>query len=239
MSPTRETVKRVLKFYGADAAAQFGVNPKTFAGYLKRGKFPLDLVDKIVSDPAATATATATATETQGPGEYLGGMNTTFATDPNIPVPTPNSVAELANTDAQRFEAQRSLFERVAEIERYVQGTVDFYLRQFGERLARIEHAIGQLQVDHLRHVGMPSLSRPDQGVAPDQVFTTNPNTGVAFGNALDTGVAPSKAQVDAQAGVYTQFGVQLPGSQVAGPAMPLPNQPSFGFGWNKPRPSR
>lgn len=125
---------------------------------------------------------------------------------------------------------------RLDQISDYLQKTVDFYLKQFNDRIGKLEFAVQSLQVNQLRLAGVPSLARPDQGVPAEQVFTTSPFGHI--GHPLDTGIAPTREQVEAQADMVIIEGVPVPGAQLARPATPHPSPP-FGFGWNTPRPRK
>jgi hypothetical protein len=142
----------------------------------------------------------------------------------------------------------RILQQRLDAVVKYIQSTVDFYIKQFSARIMVLEKTCAQLGAFQLRTAGIANLSRPDEGVPVDQIFTTNPNAGAPLGqgpyptlrgNALDTGIAPTKAMVDAQANMTILEGVPVPGAQVAHPAYHDPNAPAYGFGWNQPRPPR
>lgn len=200
-------IKAILKRYGDEAAEHFGVAKGTLANYMRTGRYPLKLVEKILAE--------------QSPSGAVPSQSG--------PVEKPLAGAPLAN--GGRAAPEATLESRVELIEEYLQKTVDFYLRQFAEHLAKLDMMVSSLHVEHLRHTGLPSLARPDQGLPAEQTFTTNPR-----GNALDTGIAPTKEMVDAQARMMTVEGVPVPNAQVAGPAVQLPNQPAFGFGWNLPR---
>jgi hypothetical protein len=206
MSDLKNIVRTALKQYGDGAAEHFGVAEGTLKGYIKKGKYPLKLVEQILSE-----------------------QKENVALDEQKPEP----VAPMEKfMEAQWRESDTT--KRLEEVVRYIQGTVDFYIKQFAERIAALE-------ASYMRHAGLSSLARPDQGVPVDQTYTTNPNTGVtSMGrHPLDTGIAPTKAQVDAQANMAIIEGVPVPGTQLAGPAKYNPDAPAFGFGWNTPRPPR
>jgi hypothetical protein len=124
------------------------------------------------------------------------------------------------------------LLEREREMTHYLQRTVDFYIKQFASRVALLERTVAALSAQQLRLSGVASQTRPDAGVPVDQVYTTSPS-----GAPFDTGRAPTKEQVDAQASMPIIEGVPIPGARPAAPAYGDSSAPPFGYGWNKPRP--
>lgn len=216
MSDLNKLVRATLKRYGDQAPERFGVKKGTLDGYLKRGKFPLKFVEAILHDNPVGETTAPPQPEPQ-------------------PQPPPPPEQPSTFTSVSSFPPvgeQAVISGRVEEIVKYIQGTVDVYIKQFNYRIGLIEKEIGVVRANQMRAaIGVASLARPDQYAPVDQTFTTNP-----LGNALDTGVAPTKEQVDAQANMAIIEGVPVPGAQLARPAEFLPMQPSFGFGWNRPR---
>lgn len=217
MSELNKLVKATLKRYGDDAPAHFGIKKTTLDGYMKRGKYPLALIEKILYEQKD---APAPPVEEPPPQPA-----------PPQPMPQPRPTPTPQG-------------DRVEQIVKYIQGTVDIYIRQFSQRIGNLEKQYEAMRQAQLRQAGMPNLARPDQGVPVEQVFTTNPHAAIGvnpppLGNALDTGIAPTKDQVDAQANMTIIEGVPIPGGQLARPADYIPNQPSFGFGWNIPRPRK
>lgn len=224
-----KTVKATIKAWGDKASEHFGIKQGFLDGYVKRGKYPLKLIQQILAEQQQTIPV-------EEPMPQFSTMGQERLPETNIPVmPMPERpVPEVAYYDP-----------RVGEIVKYIQGTLDFYVKQHSARIDQLEKMVQLLRVELLRRAGMPnaSLARPDQGVAVDQVFTTNPNAGVQpFGGGgmapLDSGFAPTKAEVDAQMFMPTvEGGMNVLGrGDVAHPAYQIPNQPAFGFGWNEPR---
>jgi len=221
--PLTKHIRQVLKGYGDQAGEQFGVNQGRLNGYIKRGHYPLPLVGRILDKHP-----------------FLAGMNPEAPSQmPQRQPPRPAQPPQQPNHQQATPPPTQgaSIDKRVFYVENYITTTVDFYLRQYASRLDMLEKTIDAMRARQLRAAGMSlsSLARPDAGVPADQTFTTNPYSGMA---PVDSGFAPTKAQVDAQAGVYSDHGVFMPQAQLAGPAQPM-EQPPFGFGWNTPRPSR
>jgi hypothetical protein len=218
----QKIIKSTLKGYGENAAEHFGVRKGTLDGYMRSGRYPLKLIEKILADASRNYLET-------GPAEQVQ-MH-----DP-VPPPTPR-LAEMQAANTICDPAFESIQTRVEQIIKYIQGTVDFYIRQYAERLNLLERAVAALSAGQLRQAGSPSLVRPEEGVPVDQIYTTNPNAGLGLGrHPLDTGLAPTKEQVDAQANMAIIEGVPVPGARLAGPAVYNPDAPPFGFDWNKPR---
>ena len=226
MKSLRETVRDTLKKYGDEAPARFGVNPKTLKRYIKTGHYPLSLIQKIEADAMVNG----------DPRMIVGDMMAAVPDEmPPAPEPAPPPPPPLEPEGVMTI-FEHGITKRLAAAEKYLQGTVDFYLRQFDTRLKQLEQTYQMLRVEQMRQAGVGgSLARPAQGAPIVQTYTTNP----VGGNSLDTGIAPTKEMVDAQAGMTYIGGVPVPNAQIAGPAVPIPNQPSFGFGWNQPRPPR
>lgn len=211
MISVTKIVKQTLKKYGKDAAGHFGLSEGTLKSYTKRGRYPLALVDKIMA-------------------EVMSSGAGTIDSDHHTAEPTTGAPSEVGT----RAAPEATSASRLAVIEDYLQRTVDFYLRQFNDRITAVEQKVELLRVEHLRQAGMPSLARPAQGVPAEQTFTTRPeNAGVP-----GLGVAPTKEMVDAQANMTIIEGVPVRGAQLAGPAEPA-NSPPFGYGWNQPRPPK
>lgn len=255
MNDTLKTlVRRTLKELGDEAPARLGIKKATLDGYIKRGKYSLDFIEKILkAQPPEQEQGYPEPTPEQPvqgyedprhPPDYVPApslVSPNFVPPPPQPVwpqPQPQPVPQ----PTQPVEAQ------VNEIVRYIQGTVDHFLNQFADRISNLERAVSAIRQAHLRDVQMraglaSSLARPDQGVPVEQVFTTNPSgimgTPLGMGNALDTGRAPTKEAVDAQANDVIIEGVHMRGAELARPATFIPNQPAFGYGWNRPRPPR
>jgi len=220
-------VKKTLKKYGDKAAEHFGVSAGTLKSYTKRGHFPLKFVDKVIADPVAQQIAMAGATAPPDAPETVSGIPEAYRQ------PQP----EMTTTVAAPMD------QRMYQVEDYLRNTVDFYIRQYANRIAVLEAQVQQLQGyvghlsrGHLRDAGVGgSLVDPSRGSIAGPMFTTNPNGGMA---PLDSGIAPTKAMVDAQAGMTFIGGVHVPNARPAGPAEAVP-QAAFGFGWNQPKPSR
>jgi len=220
-------VKATLKRHGQNAAAHFGVAEGTLAHYKRTGKYPLSFVEKILAEQ----------TEEPKPDGPMPPP------PPEGPVPTAAVAPQPVATPVETESA--AVTRRMDDVVKYLQGTVDFYIKQFGARIFVLEKAVAQLSAGQLRAAGMPNLLRPDEGVPIDQTFTTNPAAGLGqgphpqIGNSLDTGIAPTKEMVDAQAHMTIIEGVPVPNAKVAGPAGYDPNVPAYGYGWNTPRPPR
>jgi len=224
-------VKNTLKGYGDGAGAHFGIKDATLKRYMKTGKYPPNLIEKILA-------------EQKEPGSFNVDFNQPQPTQPPPPADEPLEPMAPSYDPRRNFPAAvavdvAGLERRVGEIVKYLQTTVDFYIKQFNTRIGIAERGIIALSNAQLRATGMPNLARPDQNVPVDQTFTTNPNPQFGIGNAFDTGVAPTKAMVDAQANMTTLEGVPVPNAMIAHPAEYIPDQPPFGFGWNQPRPPR
>jgi hypothetical protein len=225
--PLTKHVRDTLKAYGDQAPAHFGVKKATLDGYIKRGKYPLSLISKIIGEQQAMADAPP---EVGPPPPPEPRPQPRPATRPTPP-PQPET------WDAG--QALTATNQRVQQIVDYIQQTVDVYIKQFSSRIDLLEKHLAFVRANQMRAaVGAASLTRPDQMAPVDQVFTTNPNTGVGgpIGNNWDTGVGPTKEAVDAQASVPIIEGVQVRGAELARPATFFPEQPAFGFGWNIPR---
>lgn len=247
--------RALIKQYGDEAPAHFGVKKATLEGYIKRGKYPFSFIEKILReltqeappdqfDPEPTGYPTPTAPQgydvpPEPPQPETAFGSTVWDGRPTAPMPAPPPQPRTKPVEA-----------RVEEVVQYIQGTVDHFLNQFADRISNLERAVSNMRQAQMRqaqiNAGLPgSLARPDQGVPVQQVFTTNPNphvgmgTPLGMGNALDSGIAPTKAMVDAQANDVVIEGVHMRGAELAGPATFMPNQPAFGFGWNQPRPRK
>lgn len=230
-------VKDTLKKYGEGAAAHFGVSEGTLKGYIRKGKYPLKFINQILAEGEPMIAG-------QDAPEVVSGVPEQYRqTTPSMP--TADVVNSIVNPNQGsipvRMEQTFATAARVEQIVKYLQTTVDFYIRQFAGRIENVERACAALSAAYLRASGAPSLARPAEGVPVDQIYTTNPNVGVQpfGGNALISGVAPTKEQVDAQANITTIGGVPIPNAQVAHPAVQDPNALPFGFGWNAPRPRK
>jgi hypothetical protein len=242
MRKLQDIVKATIKAYGDDAPAHFGIAKGRLDGYLKRGKYPLALIDKILSEQQENAPMempepqpepqTQPYPQDLPPPVASAGTfyNSGFGVDPYPPRQPPPIEAEVAATAV-----------RVEQIVKYIQGTVDVYLKQFNQRIGNLEKQFYAMRNAQLRMAGVPNLARPDQNAPVEQVFTTNPNAGLRgpIGNAFDTGIAPTKDMVDAQAGMTIIEGVPVPGGELARPADYIPDQPAFGYNWNVPRPRK
>ena len=222
-------VKDTLRKYGEGAAAHFGVSEGTLKGYIRKGKYPLKFISQILAE-----------------GEpMIAGEDAAPEVMSQLSMPTADLVNSIVNPNQGnipvRMEQTFATAARVEQIVKYLQTTVDFYIRQFAGRIENVERACAALSAAYLRASGAPSLARPAEGVPVDQIYTTNPNVGVQpfGGNALISGVAPTKEQVDAQANITTIGGVPIPNAQKAHPAVQDPNALPFGFGWNAPRPRK
>jgi hypothetical protein len=255
--PLTIRVRKTLKDYGDQAAAHFGVKQATLDGYIKRGKYPLSFIGKILADQPD-----APVEQPEGPqpppqdlpppAAYAGDLyNSGFGVDPNPPRPEPQPRPQPQPAPRPTPPPQESFWdagaaltatnERVQQIVDYIQGTIDLYIKQFSSRIDLLEKHMAFVRANQMRAaVGSASLTRPDAMAPVEQVFTTNPNAAVAgypSGNNWDTGVAPTKAMVDAQAAVPVMEGVvPMRGAELARPATFIPDQPSFGYGWNIPR---
>jgi hypothetical protein len=219
MSDLNKLVRATLKRYGEQAPERFGVKKVTLDGYVKRGKFPLKLIEAILHDNPVGVEAPPQPAPPPPP-------------PPTQAAPPQQPATFTSGSSFPPVGEQSVISGRVDQIVKYIQGTVDFYIKQFSERITLLEKEIGVVRANQMRAaIGVASLARPDQYAPVDQTFTTNP-----LGNSLDTGVAPTKEQVDAQANMAIIEGVPVPGAQLARPAEFLVNQPSFGFGWNQPR---
>jgi hypothetical protein len=233
-------VRKTLKAYGDEAAAHFGVKKATLDNYIKRGRYPLSLIGKILREQGQDAPSEQAEPrpepqpppppETQPyPQDIL--YNSGYGLDPKQPY-VPPLEAELTATAV-----------RVQQIVDYIQHTIDVYIKQFASRIDLLEKHVAFLRANQMRAaVGAASLTRPDAMAPVEQVFTTNPNAGLAghpLGNSWDTGVAPTKEMVDAQANRPVIEGIEVRGAELARPATYIPEQPSFGYGWNQPRPPR
>lgn len=220
MKTHKQRVKDLLKSYGDQAGEHFGISQTALNGYIKRGKYPVELMAKVFAELGP-----------EQPENDVSPSPIQMPVPPQLPREEPRIVAP---------SHPAAIGARVDTVEQYLQQTVDFYLRQFGDRLAKIENAVNTLHRAQMKHMGVPSLARPDAGVPVEQVFTTNPNPHTQLqGNSLDTGIAPTREMVDAQANDVIIEGVHMRGAELARPAMPVPAVPPFGFGWNQPRPPR
>jgi len=215
---TDKQIKAILKDKGA--AEHFGLRQSTLDTYIKRGKYPLTLIQRVLDEQKEGAFPPEAVPMPPDAPEVVSGVPEVMRKPQPQPQPHGTGVPLVEK--------------RVEDIVKYLQTTVDFYIKQFAARITNIERTCAALSAAHLRASGAPSLTRPDQNVPVEQTFTTNP-----LGNSLDTGVAPTKAMVDAQANMTTLEGVPIPGAQVAHPAEFIPDLPSYGFGWNKPRERR
>lgn len=220
MKTPNQRVKETLKRYGDQAGEHFGVKQATLNGYIKRGKYPVDLVVKVLAEI--------------GPEQQT--VTDPFLGDGLQPLPPPREEPRIVGP-----KHPAALDARMEMVEQYMQQTVDFYLRQFGDRLGRLEQAVNMLHREQMKHMGVPTLARPDAGVPVEQVFTTNPNAPYVhpLGHPATSGVAPTREMVDAQANDVIIEGVHMRGAELARPAMAVPQVPPFGFGWNQPRPPR
>jgi hypothetical protein len=222
MNDLNKIVKAALKSYGDNAAAHFGIKEGTLKSYIKRGKYPLSLIEKILADTGQIEM-----------GPAMQGQPVGVEREPEPQLSTAAVINKIVNPDPDLA----SVNTRVQDVIQYLQSTVDFYIKQFASRIGLLERTVAALSAQQLRLAGMASQTRPAAGVPVDQVFTTNPTVGI--GNALDTGVAPTKEQVEAQANMTIIEGVPVPNAQLAHPAEYDPNAPAFGYGWNQPRPPR
>lgn len=217
MNELNKLVRATLKKYGEGAGEHFGVKQSTLDSYIRKGRYPCLLIEKILAEQMSSG---------------AGAMDSVH----NTAEPTTGAPSEVGTRAAPEAIPATPNGERLRVIENYLQDTVDFYLRQFNDRITKVEQTVELLRVEHLRQAGMPSLARPAQGVPVEQVFTTNPQRAL---NPLDSGIAPTKEMVDAQANITTVEGVPIPNATVAAPAAPIPNAPPFGYGWNQPRPHK
>jgi hypothetical protein len=231
IDPLTKRVREVIKAYGDDAPAHFGIKKGTLDGYVKRGKYPLALIGKILAEEQQDKPEPQPEPEPPPPPRQMHPypQGTVYNSGKEAPAPWP-------------IDVSAATARRVEEIVRYIQGTVDVYIKQFNHRIDLLEKHVAFLRANQMRAaVGSGSLTRPDETVPVEQVFTTNPNTGFGgpIGNALDTGIAPTKEMVDAQANMTIIEGVPVRGAQLARPAQYIPEQPSFGYNWNVPRPRK
>jgi hypothetical protein len=225
----KKLVRDALKKWGDDAPAHFGIQKGRLEGYIKRGNYPPSLMGQIIAEeglPRAAEEQPTPQPEPQPPPPppmYPPTGQYEWPVEPVAPPVPPQGVQyELMATN-----------KRVGDIVSYIQNTIDLYIKQFAARIAMLERQFSAVRTEQLRAAGAVR-ARPDQGVPVDQVFTTSP-----LGNALDTGIAPTREQVEAQANMTIIEGVPVPGGQLARPAEFIPNQPSFGFNWNIPRPRK
>jgi|SRR5215831_2960215 len=242
-------VKATIKSHGENAPTHFGFKKATLDGYMRTGKWPLKLINQILTEQMGAVGAMEAEQPPLAPSEHLfpdaqpapiGPAFMQESVQPPLPPEPPPTVLELGLVQ-----------QRLNEVAKYIQGTIDFYIRQYGSRITMLEKQYQMLSQAAMRSAGLGnvSLARPDTGVPVDQWFTTNPNAGAPLGagpyaqprmgNALDTGIAPTREMVEAQANMTTLEGVPVPNAQQAHPAFYDPNAKPFGFGWNVPRPPR
>jgi hypothetical protein len=241
-------VRTALKSEGA--SARYGITESRLKRYMKTGKYPLKLIQQVLTEQGTQPPEPPKPTEIPlppkpepipepepepvaagGGGVFGGALNTEMHTD--------DVIRRMLDPHADNI---KYLLDREREVTQYLQRTVDFYIKQYASRISLLERTVAALSQQQLRLSGIASQTRPDAGVPVDQVYTTspyptqNPNP---QGNSLVTGVAPTKEAVDAQAHMTTIEGVPVPGARLASPAYGDANAPSFGQGWNTPRPPR
>jgi hypothetical protein len=229
MSDLKTLIKATLKKYGKDAAKHFGMSESTLAKCKLSGRYPTKFIDQILAEGMPMVADHAVPPVEDPPP----------SPEP-VPPPPPTVTSTTTAMPSLHQFARPDLDKRLDDVVKYIQQTVDFYIKQFAARITVLERTCAALSSVKLRSEGV-SLARPDQGVPVEQTFTTNPNPQFfpPRGNSLDTGIAPTKEMVDAQANMTIIEGVPVPGAELARPAEYIPDQPSFGFGWNQPRPQR